>query len=714
MLDETRRPTGLVATILIALILLALASCGQPNDDPLSSAATSLILPVYADGFHRLSFDALTKAGLDMSRLPDWSNGSQLPRLSHGRNVVPILQMDDAFIFYGQAPTERYAQYRPYVLEVEGSGVAMYSEKLPAAALEPVAAVPFILTFEENNFYDGRPYEGHPSDPALRDPWYWETIQVEGQAALEFDLPRQPLRAATLELDLVGVSSNGRIADDHDLDVIVNNRHLQTVRWDGATAVTLSAKVPEGLLQEGANTLVLDNAAPGAAPIDITRLDRFRVSYLAAPSAVDGQLHTAGVEGAVALTGFRDRPLLFDIRQPDSPVVLSGSEYSDDQTIVALDKEIELYAVSPESLLQPGGLVARGPAELTNTAIQADFIIISPSALLPALQPLADHRQAQGISTKLVPLERIYEEFAADGVGPAAITAFLRHAYNNWMTPRPAYLLLVGDATIDYRDYLDQDLQMLLPSPVVPVNFSGETVSDARLTDIDGDRRPDMAVGRWPVSTVDDVEAVVKRTIDNERAEPMPSAIFAADGSELRFADLNRAISQQAGLASDQVHYLDGPVGDDIRQSWEQGAWLVTYTGHGSLDRWGKQSLLDTESVSLLEGDGARPIVLQLTCLTGLFAHPTITSLSEEMLLDENGPVSIVAATSLTLSDDQRPFGIAFLQALQDPAFERVGDAFQWAKVQLDIDSYEAMREISDTFTLIGDPTALIGRPEQH
>ncbi|MFN2221633.1 MAG: C25 family cysteine peptidase, partial [Candidatus Promineifilaceae bacterium] len=103
--------------------------------------------------------------------------------------------------------------------------------------------------------------------------------------------------------------------------------------------------------------------------------------------------------------------------------------------------------------------------------------------------------------------------------------------------------------------------------------------------------------------------------------------------------------------------------------------------------------------------------VLQLTCLTGLFAHPTIASLAEVMLLGEDGPLSIVAATSLTLSEHQQPFGVAFLKALQDPEVARVGDAFQQAKAQLDLESDNALREISDTFTLFGDPTALIRRP---
>jgi hypothetical protein len=101
---------------------------------------------------------------------------------------------------------------------------------------------------------------------------------------------------------------------------------------------------------------------------------------------------------------------------------------------------------------------------------------------------------------------------------------------------------------------------------------------------------------------------------------------------------------------------------------------------------------------------------MQLTCLTGFFAHPTISSLSEEMLLHDSGPVLIVAATSLTLSSSQTPFGISLVDELQNPDNVRIGDAVNTAKAALDV-TLDNLREISDTFGLLGDPSTLIVRP---
>jgi len=149
---------------------------------------------------------------------------------------------------------------------------------------------------------------------------------------------------------------------------------------------------------------------------------------------------------------------------------------------------------------------------------------------------------------------------------------------------------------------------------------------------------------------------------------------------------------------------------EELINSWNQGAWLVTYVGHGSMERWGKQGVLTNSAVAGLDSSTAPPIVLQLTCLTGYFAHPFDQSISETLLLDESGPVLVIAATSLTLSESQQPFGINILRQLLDPAVIRIGDALVLAKADLNV-SDPGIQEISDTFGLLGDPATIIARP---
>ena len=70
-----------------------------------------------------------------------------------------------------------------------------------------------------------------------------------------------------------------------------------------------------------------------------------------------------------------------------------------------------------------------------------------------------------------------------------------------------------------------------------------------------------------------------------------------------------------------------------------------------------------------------------------------------------------IAATSLTLPNDQEPFALNLFRNLQDPTITRIGDAFTQAKRAMPVDIASGLQEISDTFVLFGDPSALIVRP---
>jgi hypothetical protein len=326
------------------------------------------------------------------------------------------------------------------------------------------------------------------------------------------------------------------------------------------------------------------------------------------------------------------------------------------------------------------------------------------------LAPLVAARQEQGLQSAVVPIEEIYDEFGFGRPSPQAITAFARFALENWAEPKPQYLFLVGEASYDYQGFLGEGPQNLVPSLIVPVSYSGETVSDTRLADVDGDFRPDFAVGRWPVDSPAAVTALIERTLAYESGQASNRVIFAADGTSPEFSGVSDRVLAESDLNEATAEKLYGVTADSLTASWNLGAWLLAYVGHGSLDRWGKEDVFSSDAVSGLESGWPPPIVMQLTCLTGFFAHPTFPSLSEQLLLHEAGPVLIVSATSLTLSSSQTPFGINLVNELQNPETLRMGDAIQKAKSNLDVTN-QSLREISDTFGLLGDPSALIVRP---
>src|SRR5690606_40774889 len=122
--------------------------------------------------------------------------------------------------------------------------------------------------------------------------------------------------------------------------------------------------------------------------------------------------------------------------------------YDQDGARLGVNDEMAIIAIGPDGYLSPAALTPlRHQPRWEEAEQQADLIIITTDQLAPALQPLVEARQEQGLSVSVIPVEEIYDTFGFGWQTPDSITAFLAHALEPWAQPAPAYLLLVGDAT---------------------------------------------------------------------------------------------------------------------------------------------------------------------------------------------------------------------------------------------------------------------------
>lgn len=700
-MNQFRKISWLWAGLIWLGLLTACREGTNPAADTGNFSTSQLKIEVAADGMVQLSLADLQSAGMDVAAL----DAAQL-NLSQAGTAVPYLLANDSLIFYGQAPTGRYTAVRPYILQTGKAGTLM--QETTAATETAPSALSTIHQqrhLEENHIYLSQAYQNEQSEV-----WYWQTLGQEEKIELSVELAAVADSPALLRLQLHGKTSNPEIEMDHDFDLVVNGQTITTIRWDGETRYTGDAELPPGVLRTGPNQIILDNAVPGASFLDIMELNWLELDYAAPATAVNDRLQFSQSESSlIALDGFSAQPLLFNISQPENPQHLAGWLYENSQVLFAATAS-EFIAVGPRGFVPPVSVTPLRQSDWHNGQNQADLIIITTDELAPALEPLIAARQEQGLTVALVPVAEIYDGFGYGADSPESIQQFVAYAAQNWQEPSPRYLFLVGDATTDYYNYLGNAPHNHVPSLLVPVQYSGETVSDSRLADVDGDTKPDLAVGRWPVDSDRDVANLVERTLAYEGGTAVNQVLFAADGTEPQFAAMADRLRSESGLSNENTNILDGPLASDVTAAWNEGTWLTTYIGHGSVERWGKEDIFFPEAVTDLHA-ATPPIVLQLTCLSGLFAHPDLQSLSETMLLDENGPVLLIGATSLTLSNNQETFALSLLQALQDPAILRIGDAFQHAKESLTVGDNEGLREISDTFALIGDPSALVIRP---
>ncbi|MFW5705462.1 MAG: C25 family cysteine peptidase [Bacteroidota bacterium] len=125
----------------------------------------------------------------------------------------------------------------------------------------------------------------------------------------------------------------------------------------------------------------------------------------------------------------------------------------------------------------------------------AEYLIIAHDIFLPQLNELKTYRFQQGISTVLAGTSET-------GTSAADIENYIDNAYNNWITP-PSAILLVGDAN-------------LIGVPV----WENYCISDNVYADVDGDDLPDLILGRLPVNTQTELNRYIDRLIAFETNPP--------------------------------------------------------------------------------------------------------------------------------------------------------------------------------------------------
>ena len=713
-LDWPSRTTAVF--LLLPLLLLLLSACRQtavPTPTPLPITDNKLKIEVQEAGVYAIALADVYPLGVELTRWAD----APLSLTLHGRPIPYTFDPSgEQLLFYGRPNPSIYTTTSAYLLEIGTEGEQMGVSGQQSAVSGQQSAVsgqPLAVSrvhVEENKLYVSNAYTADYPDT-----WYWHTIHVQQFFETTFTLPPTVAEAdgsGQLRLLFWGASHDPQVENDHDFDVSINGQLIETIVWEGPVHHLAEVRLPPGTLRPGENTLLLDNRPPGNTLIDIAHLDWFEVSYQTPLVAYQDELTFTSLGGNHELAGFSAPPLVLNITHPDQPEIVAVAGQATAEQPLFITADTPIIAVGPAGYRRPAQLTGLRPTTLTSAENQADFVIITTAGLQTAVEPLAEARRAEGLATAVVDVAEIYDHFGAGHTTPEAINHFLRHTATTWQAPAPRYVLLVGRATYDYRNYLGLHPAHHVPALMLPVTHSGETVSDARLADVTGDNLPDMAIGRWPVDSAAEVANLVQRTLAYEQAPLADRALFTADGTSTEFTNLSDVLIDQTGVA--QMTAVDkwyGATQAEVTAAWNAGAWLISYVGHGSLNLWGKENVFNHEGVAGLQATAtAPPIVLQFTCLTGFFAHPTERSLSERMLSQPNGPVLLVAATSLTLSAHQQPFAVNVIKALQDPAVERMGDALQQGKLTLPVTD-RGILEVSDTFGLLGDPTAKLVRP---
>lgn len=715
----------LAAILLLVLIATGIylrqykrAAADAPEIQPAAGAVPALKIYLPESGIYRLTQDDLRQAGWtsnfdDEDRVMLTYKGHTQPFWIDKSGDSPTLA------FYGQPASGIYSTEAIYILrDMAYPEIALeVSEHL---AEQGSIQTPLTENLPANGYFDTRRFEQNQlylPQAQAEERWFWMALPAPVTQTVDIPLSGVPLSSegeevlAHLAVNLYS-STEAPQSPDHHLRLSVNGMQVADSSWDGKGNHLLETWFDASVLVEGENQIRL--VAPGDTGViaDLTHLDWVEMSYPRVLRAKADRLDFWSPGGERHLSGFSGSVEAYDITVPDDVNRIDGLNQDAETVILDSIANHHYLVVGPAGYRRPSRIAPLSlQPDLSAQGNGADYLAIGPPDLLSPLQPLLDFRTGQGLGVMSVPVEAVYDQFNHGQGSPQAIQRFMVYAAQNW-DPKPRYLLLVGDASYDPKGYLAPIDANRLPAFLVDTVYGGQTVSDVPFVQLDEDEWPDLALGLVPARTAKQVDIFVHKTLDYETSTSDPvradGILAVADGLEASFRGDAEAFLDLFGTGVSTWLIApesgDTETADQIQEKLGEGVSLLAYFGHGSLNMWGKDRLFTVEDAARLGNADKLPVVLNMTCLTGLYTHPTVESLAEALLFNPTGGAAAVfAPSSLTLAYDQTFLSHPLVAEIMKDPNATLGDVHLAARRQISLDS-PGTRDVMMTFMLFGDP----------
>lgn len=247
------------------------------------------------------------------------------------------------------------------------------------------------------------------------------------------------------------------------------------------------------------------------------------------------------------------------------------------------------------------------------------FLILAPASFGSALKPLVDARSRE-FAVEFAALEDVVA--GDEGVDPPE--RIKRHLYRAWKERDARYALLVGDAdTFPVRFMvLDRVTAPAFDYAFYPCDLYYADLADegGAFDDWNADKEgfharyfgevrgeknkdgpidhdhvsyvPEIAVGRWPVSSTAEAAVLVAKTLAFEARSPHPRALLVhADGwidARDRVNRLAESLTQSDFDVTRQIYGTDRavPSPKSVLDALLRGTELAVHVGHGSDETW--------------------------------------------------------------------------------------------------------------------------------
>ncbi len=385
-----------------------------------------------------------------------------------------------------------------------------------------------------------------------------------------------------------------------------------------------------------------------------------------------------------------------------------------------------------------------------------DYVIITPSFLSNQAEKLANlHRTKFQLNTKVVTLDKIYQEFSSGKQDIGAIRNFVKYIYENASSDanKIKYVNLFGDASFDFKDRIPNNTNIVpifhayqprgtssrIPRYSKTNTFCSDDffvlmdADEGRMWGQEGFEAPDIAVGRMLVSSTTQAEEMVNKVLEYVSEEsygrwrneyiliaddledngtpftPEQDSVYLGLTENRPFVNVRKiyadAFVQEASSGGNRYPQAK----EQIINSINYGALVCNYLGHGGENGMASERIFQTSDIQELNNRYKYPLFITATCELTRFDNPYNETAGEFLYWNTQGGAiamitttrSIFAGAAYDLNEELTPI----LYAYGAPEYPSMAEALRRTKA-----------ELTNTFircvAFVGDPALMLAVPK--
>lgn len=444
-----------------------------------------------------------------------------------------------------------------------------------------------------------------------------------------------------------------------------------------------------GPLTGDSSTLLFEVIRPATTTSSLTAyLNAVDISYprratLNAPFHV---LFPAARAYSIRCDGVGSLPFVLDITALRAPRILSNLTLEGStMSLSGSASGHQMLYFSALSFAAPAVLTPADPGRLRTQGDGCDYVMIVHEDFYGAIRPLAEYRGREYV-TRVILVDDIFDDFSFGRFDPLAIKHFLHYTTGHW-SPYPKFVLLVGDATYDFKNNLGK----LNPPNFVPMYEYGTSLSGSPVFSnnllyegeyVNFGQGEVMCLGRITVRNRQEVRDFIDKLITYETgnitghwtkrvlltADDEYAYGFEHPSMHTGACERNSAVIPDSFYDLSKVYMISYPphgattseksnAREAFIREFNKGALLGVFYGHGNTHQLAHEILFLNPYMGRIRNGRRYPFFYFGSCNVGRFNDSDYECLAEDFVRIKSGAIGTMAATAGTYPGSNETIG---------------------------------------------------------